>query len=103
MRIFLSTPVAYIPSKPGHWARKLRGGDLSETGPHAVYMTLAFIKPIRQVQIHGQKLLKDYPWSPFEHYRITLAGEGAVSSIALTYATRHWAAQLEIWGRDGMI
>jgi len=103
MRIFLSTPVDYITSKPDHWAHKLRGGVLGETGPHVVYMTLAFIKPIRHIQIHAQKLLKDYPWSPFEDYRITLAGESAVSSIALTYATRHWAAQLEIWGRDGII
>jgi predicted dehydrogenase len=33
MRIFLSTPIDYITSKPDHWAHKLPGGVLGETGP----------------------------------------------------------------------
>jgi predicted dehydrogenase len=82
MRIFLSTPVDYITSKSDHWAHKLPGGVLGETGPHVVYMTLAFIKQIRKIQIHAQKLLPEFPWSPYEDYRITLAGDYAASSIA---------------------
>ncbi|HUB58906.1 MAG TPA: Gfo/Idh/MocA family oxidoreductase, partial [Candidatus Micrarchaeia archaeon] len=39
MRIFLSTPVDYITSKPEHWAHKLPGGVIGETGPHVIYMT----------------------------------------------------------------
>jgi predicted dehydrogenase len=103
MRIFLATPVDYITSKPDHWAHKLPGGVLGETGPHVVYMTLAFIRSIKKVQIHAQKLLPEYPWSPFEDYRITLVGERATSSIALTYTTRQWAGQVELWGDDGLL
>ncbi len=103
MRIFLSTPTDYITSKADHWANKLPGGVIGETGPHVVYMTLAFIDPIRDVQVQGQKQLRQYPWSPFEDYRITLAGAEATSSITLTYASRHWAAEVEVWGEDGLL
>lgn len=103
MRIFLSTPVDYITSKTDHWAHKLRGGVLGETGPHVVYMTLAFINPISSVQIHAQKLLPEFPWSPYEDYRLNLIGERAASSITLIYTSRHWAAEVDLFGRDGFI
>src|SRR5256885_13239843 len=85
MRIFLSTPTDYITSNPEHWANKLPGGVIGETGPHIVYMTLAFINPIVDVHAAGRKLLPEYPWSPYEDYRIDLAGETATASIILTY------------------
>ena len=66
-------------------------------------MTLAFIKQIKEMQIHAQKLLPEFPWSLYEDYRITLVGESATSSIALTYATKQWAAQVELWGTDGLL
>ncbi len=103
MRIFLSTPTDYITSNPEHWANKLPGGVIGETGPHVVYMTLAFINPIAQVLATGRKMLPQFPWSPYEDYRIELAGEAATASIALTYATNQWAAQVDLWGERGMI
>jgi predicted dehydrogenase len=103
MRIFLSTPCDYMTSKSDHWAHKLPGGVLGETGPHVVYMTLAFIKKIKEIQVHGQKILSEFPWSRYEDYRITLVGENATSSIALTYATKQWAAEVELWGTDGLL
>jgi len=103
MHIFLATPVDYITSKPDHWAHRLPGGVLGETGPHTIYLTLAFINPIRDVQIHGHKMLSEYPWSPFEDYRFTLIGDQAVSSVALTYTTDQWAAKVDLWGTQGII
>lgn len=103
MRILLSTPLDYITSKPDHWAHKLPGGVLGETGPHVIYMTLAFIDQIERTHIEAQKLLPEYPWSPYEDYRIILAGRRATSSIALTYATTQWAAEVELWGTDGTL
>ncbi|MFN2500332.1 MAG: hypothetical protein ABR557_14730, partial [Pyrinomonadaceae bacterium] len=47
MRIMLSTPTDYMTSREDHWAHKLPGGVIGESGPHIVYMTLAFINPIR--------------------------------------------------------
>lgn len=101
MRIFLSTPLDYITSKPDHWAHKLPGGVIGETGPHVIYMTLAFINPIRKVCVQAQKQLTGFPWSPYEDYRLELNGESASCSVALTYATNRWAVQLDLWGTDG--
>lgn len=103
MRILISTPVDYITSNSGHWAHRLPGGVIGETGPHAVYLTLSFINPIRDVRVHAQKLLPQFPWSPFEDYRLELIGENAVSSVTLTYTTNHWAAQVDLWGTKGVL
>ena len=103
MHIFLSTPTNYITSKEDHWANKLPGGVIGETGPHIVYLTLAFINPIEEVLVHGKKLLAEYPWSPFEDYRVVMSGATAVSSSSLTYASRHWAAEIQFWGTEGIL
>ena len=101
MRIFLSTPSDYITSKPDHWAHRLPGGVIGETGPHVIYMTLAFINPIERVHVEARKQLKQFPWSPYEDYRLDLMGENATCSVALTYATNRWAVQLDVWGSKG--
>jgi predicted dehydrogenase len=101
MRIFLSTPVDYITSKPDHWAHRLPGGVIGETGPHVIYMALAFINPIQRVRVDGRKQLNQFPWSPYEDYRLDLMGENATCSVALTYATNRWAVQLDVWGSEG--
>lgn len=103
MRLLLSTPIDYMTAHPDHWAHKLPGGVVGESGPHAVYLTLAFINPIREVHVHAQKILGEYPWSLFEDYRIELRGDRAISSIALVYTTHHWAAQVELWGSEGFL
>jgi len=101
MRIFLSTPVDYITSKPDHWAHMLPGGVIGETGPHIVYMALAFINPIQDVRVQARKQLTQFPWSPYEDYRVELIGDRASCSVALTYSTNRWAVQLDLWGSDG--
>jgi predicted dehydrogenase len=101
MRIFLSTPVDYITSKPDHWAHRLPGGVIGETGPHVIYMALAFINPIQRVRVEARKQLNQFPWSPYEDYRLDLVGENATCSVALTYATNRWAVQLDVWGSEG--
>jgi len=101
MRIFLSTPVDYITSKPDHWAHRLPGGVIGETGPHVIYMALAFINPIQTVRVDARKQLNQFPWSPYEDYRLDLIGDNATCSVALTYATNRWAVQLDLWGSEG--
>jgi predicted dehydrogenase len=101
MRIFLSTPVDYITSKPDHWAHRLPGGVIGETGPHVIYMTLAFIHPVRDIRVQARKQLAEFPWSPYEDYRLELIGESASCSVALTYSTNRWAVQLDLWGSAG--
>ena len=101
MRIFLSTPMDYITSKPDHWAHKLPGGVIGETGPHVIYMTLAFINPIHAVRVDARKQMAQFPWSPYEDYRLDLMGDEASCSVALTYATNRWAVQIDLWGSEG--
>jgi 2-alkyl-3-oxoalkanoate reductase len=103
MRILLSTPTEYMTSKKEHWAHRLPGGVFGESGPHPTYLALAFINPIREVQVFAQHLLTEYPWSAFEDYRIELAGDQGVCSVTLLYTSNHWAAEVEIWGTDGCL
>ena len=102
MRIFRATPVDYMTSIPDHWANRLPGGVIGETGPHVVYLTLAFINPVQKLWVDGRKLTSEYPWSPFDDYRLELMGEHTTSSAVLTYTNKHWAARVDIWGSDGM-
>jgi predicted dehydrogenase len=102
MRIFLSTPASYMTAREDHWAHRLPGGVIGESGPHVVYMTLAFINPIREVRVLGSKLLP-YPWSRFDDYRIELVGDRATSSITAVYTSDQWAAEVDIWGSHGLL
>lgn len=103
MRIHLSTPTEYITSKPDHWAHKLPGGVFGESGPHVVYMTLAYINPIVQVQALGRKIQPEYPFSPFEDYRVELVGQDITCTASLIYSTDQWAAEVDLWGTQGSI
>jgi predicted dehydrogenase len=102
MRIFLSTPSDYMTAKENHWAHKLAGGVIGETGPHIAYMTLAFMRPICDVNVSSMKML-DYPWSRCEDYRIDLIGAKAISSIVLSYSTNQWSAKVDILGSTGLL
>ena len=103
MRIFLSTPTDYMTSRPAHWAHKLPGGVIGETGPHIVYMTLAFIPHIRKVSVDALKIMNNYPWSSFDDYRINLIGDDAISSATVVYTTDEWAAKVEVLGDKGFL
>ena len=102
MRIFLSTPTDYMTSQANHWAHKLPGGVIGETGPHVVYMTLAFIDPVRRVSVDAMKII-DFPWSQYDDYRINLIGDKAISSITLSYVTDQWMARLDLLGSKGIL
>ena len=103
MRILRSVSVDYMTAIPSHWANRLPGGVVGETGPHLVYHTLAFINPIRDVWVHARKLMPEYPWSPFDDYRIEFLGEHAVSSVVFSCTNHQWAAPIDIWGTKGAL
>ena len=103
MRIFYCTPVTPMTADPDHFANRLPGGAMGETGPHVVYLARSFIGPIRSVWVRGQKLLPEYPWSPFEDYRLELMGDHTTSSAVLTYTSKHSAYLLELWGTEGIL
>ena len=103
MRIFYSTPVTLMTADSGHFANRLPGGTIGETSPHVVYLSEAFIGPVRGVWTRGQKILPEYPWSPFEDYRLELMGDHTASSVVLTYTSQHSAFLLELWGTEGIL
>jgi len=102
MRILLSTPAWYMTAVKDHWAHRLPGGVIGETGPHVVYLTLAFIGPIQEVEVSARKLL-EHPWSRFEDYRIDLVGATATCSVTLSYGGSQWGARVDILGTDAFL
>ena len=103
MRILMSTPADYMTSKKDHWAHRLPGGVLGETGPHAVYLAEAILKNIHTADVRARKILPEYPWSDFEDFRINLSAENGTCSIMLAYGSNQWAANLDILGTRGML
>ena len=85
-----------------HWIHKLPGGVLGETGPHAIYASLAFLKKIESVEISAKNILK-YPWAPYDYFNITLEGEKINSSIILSHASDNYVADITIFGTEKII
>lgn len=102
MRIFLSTPRHAMIDLKGHWYHKLPGGVIGETGPHMAYMSLAFLKNIKNVDIYARNYLK-HLWAPFDEFRIELEGENGISSAALSYIRNCWFANIDIFGTEASL
>ena len=102
MRIFLSTPRWDMIDLKDHWYHKLPGGVIGETGPHMAYMSLAFLKNIKDVDIYAKNFLK-HPWAPFDEFRIELEGENGISSVALSYTSNYWAGDIDILGTEAAL
>jgi predicted dehydrogenase len=103
MTISLCTPIDYMTSVENHWAHKLPGGVLGETGPHAVYLSLAFLNGVSEVDVHARKCFPDYPWSLFEDYKIILTAQNGISLVSLFYGSNQWASNIEIFGTRGIL
>jgi predicted dehydrogenase len=102
MRIFLSDPREEMIMRKDYWIHKLPGGLIGETGPHLVYMSLAFLNRVKSVDIYANNFL-EHPWAAFDEFRIELEGERAMSSIALSYAGNHRDLYVHILGTEGVL
>jgi predicted dehydrogenase len=85
-----------------HWVHKLPGGVLGETGPHAVYASMAFLKEIRNVDITAKSNLK-YPWAPYDYFDITFEGEGGIGSAIISHASNNYVAEVDVFGTEGIL
>lgn len=103
MNVLYCTPIDLYMGDPEHFVHRLPGGSMGETGPHVVYLARPFIGPIRDVWVQGRKLLPEYPWSPFEDYRLELMGERTVCTAVLTFTSKHSGFLIELWGTDGIL
>ncbi len=99
MRILMSDPKEDMIMKKDHWIHKLPGGLIGETSPHAVYMSLAFLQKVKDVDVHAQNFL-EHPWAPFDEFRIELEGEQADSSITISYASNRRNLYVDILGTE---
>jgi predicted dehydrogenase len=102
MRIFISDHRDEMIMRKDYWIHKLPGGLVGETGPHLVYMSLAFLNRIKSVDIYAKNFL-EHPWAPFDEFRMELEGEKTMSSITLSYATNRHGAYVDILGTEGVL
>jgi len=82
-----------------HWVHKLPGGVIGETGPHAVYLSLAFVKNVKNVDVYARKK-SAYPWVLYDDYRVELEGENINSSIYISHASDYTAGEVDLFGKD---
>lgn len=85
-----------------HWVHRLPGGVLGETGPHAVYTSLVFLKNIRNVDVFAKKTL-EYPWVPYDYFNIVLEGENITSSIVISHSNDCFVADVDLFGTKGVL
>lgn len=85
-----------------HWVHKLPGGVISETGPHTIYMSLAFMNNVKDVSVFARKTL-DYPWILYNDYRIELEGNTLNTSIYVSHAADYTSSEVDLFGAEGML
>lgn len=89
-------------ARENHWIHKLPGGVLGETGPHAVYTSLAFLKKITDVDITAANNLK-YSWAPYDYFDITFKGGDMISSAIISHCSDNYVADISIFGTEGIL
>ena len=102
MKIFMSDPRDAMIMRKVYWIHKLPGGLIGETGPHAAYMSLAFLNKAKNVDIYAKNFL-EHPWASFDEFRIELEGERAMSSIVISYASNHRDLYVDILGTERIL
>ncbi len=102
MRVFISDHRDFALLKKEDWAHNLPGGVLEESVAHPIYISLAFLEHVKDVDIWAKNFL-EHPWTPFDEFRIELEGEKAMSSIVKSYASNNWGALVDILGTEGAL
>jgi len=99
MRIISLTPREEYLVHENHWIHKLPGGVIGETGPHLIYLSLAFVKNVKNVEVIARKKT-NYPWVLFDDYRIELEGENITSSIIVSHTNNYTVSEVDLFGTD---
>jgi len=102
MRILLSDPKDEMIMRQDYWIHKLPGGLIGETGPHPVYISLAFLDKVNNVEVFAKNYLV-HPWAPFDEFRLELDADNGMSSVAISYSGERYAAEVEIFGSEGAL
>ncbi|MEM2129070.1 MAG: Gfo/Idh/MocA family oxidoreductase [Candidatus Bathyarchaeia archaeon] len=99
MRVISLTPKGEYLIHENHWIHKLPGGIIGETGPHVIYMSLAFVKNVKNVEVTARKK-SEYPWVLYDDYRIEIEGEKITSSIIVSHINNYTASKVELFGTE---
>jgi len=99
MRVLSLTHREEFMTHENHWVHKLPGGVIGETVPHAIYMSLAFLKNIKSIYVCAKKK-SDKPWVLYDDYRVELEGENINSSIYISHASDYTAGEVDLIGTD---
>lgn len=102
MRILLSDHRDEMIMKKDYWIHKLPGGVIGESGPHIVYLSLAFLNSVKAVDITAKNFL-EHPWAPFDEFRLELEGEKTMSSVVMSYSSTRHDLLVDIMGTEGYI
>jgi len=102
IRVLSLTPKSVYIVHESHWIHKLPGGPVSETGPHTIYMSLAFLKKVKDVSVKASKTL-GYPWVLYDDYKICLEGSNADSIIRISHATDYRASEVDLICEEALI
>ena len=97
-----STQISEFMQNKDHWVHKLPGGVLGETGPHLVYLSLAFLNKILDVKITTRKNIKT-SFGMFDEFRAILEGEKVNSSIMLSHSNDYTLNEVDIYGTKGLM
>jgi len=103
MRVFLATPLDSMTKDSNHWAHRLPGGVFGETGPHAVYLSMAFLRNVRDVSVHIKRHFPEFAWSIGEDIRFDLIADNGLSSVTLIYGSNQIAGEVDIIGTKGIL
>jgi len=103
VRVLLSDPTHEMIMREDYWIHKLPGGLIGETGPHPVYLSLAFMDKVVEVEVTAKNVLDNHPWAPFDEFRIELDGERTTSSILVSYSGNRYMATMDILGTKGAL
>jgi len=103
VRVLLSDPTREMIDREDYWIHRLPGGLIGETGPHPVYLSLAFMDKVVGVEVTAKNVLGNHPWAPFDEFRIELEGEKTTSSILVSYSGNRYTATMDILGTKGAL
>ena len=64
---------------------------------------MAFLEDIHDIEVQAKKLYPQYPWSPFEDYRLTFVGKNAISTCIATCSSNQYTAQVDLIGTEALL
>jgi predicted dehydrogenase len=102
MRVLSLTPRTVYMIHKDHWIHKLPGGAISETGPHTVYLSLAFLRKVTDIRVKAWKAF-EYPWVLYDNYRIYLEGENVDSAITISHASNYRVSEVDLICEEALI